>query len=79
MKKIYLAFLACATIGIIYAFTNNSKKIEKGDDPYCIEIQCKGNRWRETIYAFNASKATQIARSKYPNCKTVNFGKGKCK
>ena len=76
MKRLIygVALIGIASVGLAFM-----SKETKGDDPYCIEIQCKGNRWRETINAFSATKARQIAQSKYPNCKTVSFGKGACK
>lgn len=81
MKKIYLGVLACATIGIIYAFTNlNSQELKKGNEDFCIHITCNGKTWDETINAFNSISAREIAQAKYPNCKIgMTTYKGKCR
>ena len=44
----------------------NSKSSTKDDSDYCLEIFCKGNRWKETIRAFNATKAKMIAEAWAP-------------
>ena len=56
----------------------NFKPSANDDSDYCVEIFCKGNRWKETVRAFNATKAKLIAESKYPNCTVGAPFKGAC-
>ena len=90
MKKIFLAMVVLSTISLGCSSESSSKSTNaiykvrdfkssaNDDSDYCVEIFCKGNRWKETIRAFNATKAKLIAESKYPNCTVGAPFKGAC-
>jgi hypothetical protein len=80
MKKIYLGFLACATIGIIYAFTDIKVETEKGDSNYCITVKCNGVNHKETVNApGGTNEAKRIIKARYPDCTIVLVSTGACK
>ena len=74
MKKLIfgVALIGIASIG--FSFMEIDKK---GNEDYCVEINCDGNRWTETINCPTATSATKIAKTKYPNCSVGNARKCK--
>ena len=79
-EKIYIGVLTCATIGMLYAFTNSSfGESEKDDEDWCVDIDCgsSSKHWKETIRCNLASTAKEIAKKRYPDCR-ISVTKGAC-
>ncbi len=87
MKRIKFVLLTILLGGGLCAFNYSGKKNEK-DSPYCVEIECKKDpncqngcvwhRYKEVIYAFNASAAIQTAKDKHPGCRVLRCEEGNC-